>query len=111
MKAKRASQKFLVLVIALMITIIPSMGLCSFGKYHVQSQALTASTAGNFSTSTDQQATWWAAAAAAIVAAWSVGYVVGTVAHHAYDLLGGHEEAIAVIEVAYDPTDFSKFDN
>lgn len=110
MKAKKASQKFLVLVIALMITVIPTMEVCSFGKYHVQSQALTAATSGTFSTTPSQQVAWWAAASAAIVAAWSVGYVVGTVAHHAYDLLGGHE-AVAVIDVAYDPADFSKFDN
>lgn len=54
-----------------------------------------------------------AVAAGAVALAYETGYALGTIAHHAYDLLGGGSqlEPAMVDFTSYNPSDFSKFDN
>jgi hypothetical protein len=62
-------------------------------------------------TASDDGAGWLTAAAGAIALAYGAGYALGTVAHHIYDALGGHPQAIAMAPADYNSADFSKFDN
>jgi hypothetical protein len=59
-----------------------------------------------------QDISWIAAVAEAIGLAYAAGYVVGTIAHHAYDRFlfeSPTHQNLALL--TYNPSDFSQFDN
>lgn len=104
-------QKGVMVVVLTMLTIIPNLKVySSVGDYSSQSSALTANVEYQAKTQAAEKAAWWVAAAEAIALAYAAGYVVGTIAHHVYNALG-EQQAIAMVAVDYDPTDFTKFDN
>jgi hypothetical protein len=106
-----SAQKGVVAVVLIMLLTIPNLQVYSaVGDYSGTSAALTATDEYSAQTQAAEKVAWWVAAAEAIALAYAAGYVIGTVAHHAYDLLGA-QTSITVIDASYDPADFSEFDN
>ena len=106
------SKKGVLILVAIMLLTIPNMPVYSaVGSYSTNSPSLVANSNNKITGASSAKAAWWAAAAEAIALAYGAGYVLGTLAHHAYDALGGHPKQIAMAPVGYNSTDFSKFDN
>lgn len=104
-------QKGVMLVVLLMLTVIPNLKVySSVGGYSSQSLALKANGEYHVQTQTAEQTAWLKAAVELAVLAYGAGFIVGTLAHHVYNMLG-EQQAIAMVAVDYNATDFSKFDN
>jgi hypothetical protein len=115
MKRKSSLQKAFVLLIVFMLTVIPNLGVYSFvGDFSASSSAIEATSKYSIRAQpTEKLASWLAVAAEAIALAYAAGYVVGTIAHHAWNALGEEQalqQTVALLE-PHNPTDFSKFDN
>ena len=115
-KTNFSLQKTVLLLAMIMLTVIPNMKVYSFvGGYASSSSALTANSTLPTKLQASETAAWWVAAIAvavgAVVLAYDTGYVVGTLAHHAYNAFGEQQQSIAMIAGNYNSTDFSKFDN
>jgi hypothetical protein len=106
------TKKGVLILVAVMLLTIPNMPVYSaVGSYSTNSPSLVANSNNNLTGASLDKVAWWVAAAEAIALAYGAGYVLGTLAHPAYDALDGHPKELAMAPADYNSTDFSKFDN
>lgn len=107
-------KKGVFVLVAIMLLTIPNLSVYSaVGSYSSNSPSLVANSNAKFNNSYIEEASWRlaiAAVAGAVVLAYDTGYVLGTIAHHAYHFFGDEDE-MALAPADYNSTDFSKFDN
>ncbi len=97
----------------LLLAFILSMITTSFAQPRIVGLGAKATSVQRIGAYSNSEAMGWQAVAAAICAAYFAGWVVGTVAHHAWDLviLTEDPELQRLAAVAYDPNDFSSYDS
>lgn len=109
-KLRSSSKKGMLVLVMVMSMIIPNLTVYSaVGEYSTESSALHANSTydvnGNVAA-----AAWPLAVAGAVATVYIAGRVVGTVAHHAHHLIGGHKYE-GTVDDNYTAKNFSKFDN
>mgnify|MGYP006100576431 CR=1 FL=1 len=106
------NKKRVLILVAVMLLSIPNMPIYSaVGSYSTNSPSLLANSNNKLTRASSAKVVWLVAAAEAIALAYGSGYVLGTLAHHAYDYLGGHPKERSIVSDEYNPSNFSKFDN
>lgn len=110
---KNISKKVILLTLVVFTLLVPNLRVySSIGSYSEKSMAIGGNKLSGQSSLGSNKVVGWQAAAVAICAAYFAGWVVGTIAHHAYDnfLVVSDPELNKMATKGYKSNDFSKFD-
>lgn len=111
-KLKSFLKKGILFVVTIMLLTIPNLPVYSaVGSYSTSSPGLTINSEESANDTLAKKVGWWVVAAEMISLAYGAGYVLGTLAHHAYHGMDGHPKDLALVTLEYNSSDFSQFDN